>query len=85
MSGKLSVGNLPASATKTGLQAKFEQFGRVISVSIEAGGTSRFSKRSAQVEMDSEGAAQAAIDRLNMTQYEDAIIAVYRARVDANA
>ncbi len=83
MSGKLHVGNLPSSATKAELQAKFEQFGRVISAAIEVDSSTGRSKRSGLVEMECGVEAQAAIDRLNMTQYDEAIISVYKARLDS--
>lgn len=82
MSGKLHVGNLPSSATEAELQAKFEQFGRVVSAGIEIDSSTRRSKRFGLVEMESGVEAQAAIDRLNMTQYDDAVISVYKVRLD---
>lgn len=85
MSGKLYVGNLPLSATETDLQAKFAQFGRVLSVVIETDATTGRRKRSALVEMESGAEAQAAIDRLNMTQYDDAVISVYKVPLEKRA
>lgn len=85
MNGKLYVGNLPTSATEAELQTKFEQFGRVISVTIETDATTGRSKRSGLLEMESGVEAQAAIDRLNMTQYDDVVISVYKVRLDKSA
>jgi RNA recognition motif-containing protein len=82
MNGKLCVGNLPSSATEAGLQAKFAQFGRVLSVAIETDSTTGRTKRSGYVEIESGTEAQAAIDRLNMTQYDDMVISVYKARLE---
>lgn len=85
MSGKLHVGNLPSSATNAGLQTKFEQFGPVISAAIEIDSSTGRSKRSGLVEMACSEEAQAAIDRLNMTQYDETIISVYKVRLDNSA
>ena len=85
MSGKLHVGNLPSSATEAELQAKFEQFGRVISAAIETESSTGRSMRSGLLEMECGVAAQAAIDRLNLTQYDDAVISVYKSRLDNRA
>jgi RNA recognition motif-containing protein len=85
MNGKLHVGNLPSSATAADLQLKFEQFGRVISVAIDTDATTGRSKRSGLVEMEGRTEAQAAIDRLNMTQYDDMVISVYHVRLDKSA
>ena len=78
MYGKLCVGNLPSSVTEADLQTKFEQFGCVLSVAIEMDATTGRRKRSGLVEMRTPAEAQAAINRLNMTLYDDAIISVYR-------
>ncbi len=85
MYGKLYVGNLPASATEADLRSKFAQFGAVISVTIATDAMTGRSKRSAVVEMESGAEAEAAIARLNMTQYEDVVISVYRIRLDKSA
>ena len=78
MNGKLYVGNLPSSVTGADLQEKFEEFGRVISVAIETDLRNGRGKSAGLVEMESELEAQAAISRLNMTQYDDAVISVYK-------
>lgn len=85
MNAKLHVGNLPSSVTATDLQTKFEQFGRVISVAVETDATTGRSKRSGLVEMESGVEAQAAIDRLNMSQYDDVVISVYKVRLEKSA
>ena len=85
MSGKLHIGNLPSSATEADLQAKFEQFGRVISAAIDIDTSNGRSIRSGRLEMECGVAAQAAIDRLNLTQYDDAVISVYKVRLDNRA
>ena len=74
MTGKLYVGNLPKSATEAELQAKFGRFGRVLTVAVAAATTTGRSNRSAFVEMETGDQAQVAINRLNMTQYDDAVI-----------
>jgi RNA recognition motif-containing protein len=85
MNGKLQVGNLPSSATEAELHTKFEQFGRVISVAIDTDATTGRCKRSGLIEMENDLEAQAAIDRLNMTLYDDVVISVYRARLNKSA
>jgi len=85
MSGKLHVWNLPSSVTEAELQAKFEQFGRVVSAGIEIDSSTRRSNRFGLVEMESGVEAQAAIDRLNLTQYDDTVISVYKVRLDNRA
>ena len=85
MNGKLHVGNLPSSVTAADLRLKFEQFGRVISVALDTDATTGRSRRSGVIEMESKAEAQAAIDRLNMTQYDDMVISVYRVRLGKSA
>jgi RNA recognition motif-containing protein len=80
MTAKLYVGNLPKSATKTALETKFSQFGRVLSVDIATEEDTRRSTRSGFVEMETSDQAQSAMDRLNMTQYDDVVISVNRVR-----
>lgn len=77
MNGRICVGNLPLSVTKDDLQQKFAEFGSVISVAIEVDLRNGRRKSSGLVEMQSDVEAQAAISRLNMTQYRDAVISVY--------
>ena len=86
MSGMLYVGNLPATASKEDLQQKFGQFGRVLSVEILTDpATSSRGHRSAHVEMGTSEEAQAAINRLNMTQYDNLVICVNRVRLKHRA
>ena len=80
MTGKLYVGNLPASATEAELETKFRQFGRVLSAEVSTIATTRGSRRCGYVEMETGDQAQAAINRLNMTQYDDVVISVSRVR-----
>jgi len=85
MTGKLYIGNLPSSATETELQTKFGRFGRVLSAAIETDAATGRSKRSAFIEMETGAEAQAAINQLNMTQYDDVVISVYRVRLKQSA
>ena len=85
MSAKLHVGNLPKSATEADLLAKFGQFGRVLSVVVATDATTGRSKRSGYVEMETGDQAQAAINRLNMTQYDDVVISVSKIRLKQSA
>ena len=78
MAEKLYIGNLPASATQAELETKFGQFGRVLSAEISANATSGRCTRTGLVEMETGEQAQAAINRLNMTQYDDVVISVSR-------
>lgn len=82
MSRKLHVGNLPLSATDADLRSKFGQFGTVESATVATDARTGLSKRFGFVEMANDGDAQAAIARLNMTQYDEAIMSVSKARVD---
>ena len=85
MTGKLYLGNLPKSATEAELQAKFGQFGRVLIAILAADATTGRSNRSGFVEMETSDQAQAAINRLNMTQYDDVVISVSRIRLKQSA
>ena len=85
MTGKLCVRNLPKSATEAELRAKFGQFGRVLSASVATDATTGRSNRSGFVEMETSDQAQAAINRLNMTQYDDVVISVSRIRLKQSA
>jgi RNA recognition motif-containing protein len=84
MTRRLYVGNLPESATEAALQAKFGQFGRVLTVEVATDANGR-SKRSGYVEMETSDQAQAAINRLNMTQYDDVVISVSRIHLKHSA
>lgn len=85
MTGKLYVGNLPQSATEAELQAKFGQFGQVLTAIVATDATTGRSNRSGFVEMETSDQAQAAIDRLNMTQYDDVVISVSKIRMKQSA
>ena len=85
MTGKLYVGNLPKSATESELQAKFGQFGQVLAVVVTTDATTGRRNRSGYVEMETGDQAQAAINRLNMTQYDDVVISVSRIRLKQSA
>ena len=85
MTGKLYVGNLPSSATKAELESKFSQFGRVLFAEISMDAATGRSKRSGYVEMETGDQAQAAINRLNMTQYDDVVISVSRTGLKQSA
>ena len=82
MTTKLYLGNLPLSATEADLRLKFGRFGTVESVTIVADTTAGRRTRYGLVDMASEDEAHAAISRLNMTQYEDAVISVGIARTN---
>jgi RNA recognition motif-containing protein len=85
MTGKLYIGNLPKAATNADLEAKFGQFGRVMSVDVATDAATGLSKRFGLVEMETSDQAQAAINRLNLTQYEDVVISVSRIRLKKSA
>jgi RNA recognition motif-containing protein len=76
---KLHVGNLPSSATEMDLRAKFGRFGTVRSAIVVTDAETGRSKRFGFVEMASDAEARMAIDRLNMTQYEEKIMSVSQA------
>lgn len=82
MTTKLYLGNLPLSATEADLRLKFGRFGTVESVTIVADATTGRRTRYGFVNMETEDEARAAISRLNMTQYEDAVMSVSIARVN---
>jgi len=85
MPAKLCVGNLPATATRSALETKFSQFGRVVSAEISTNEATGRSTRTGYVEMETAEQAQAAINRLNMTQFEDVVISVSRIRLKNSA
>ena len=85
MPGKLYVGNLPKSVTEAELQDKFGQFGRVLTAVVTADATTGRGHRSGFVEMETSDQAQIAINRLNMTQYDDVVISVGRIRLKERA
>ena len=81
MTAKLCVGNLPSTATRAELELKFSQFGRVLSAEVSTNATTGRSTRTGYVEMETNEQAQAAINRLNMTQYDDVVISVCKIRL----
>ena len=85
MTTKLYIGNLPFSATEADLRLKFGRFGTVDSVIIFAdASTGRRGRRGRYgfVGMASEDEARTAINRLNLTQYEDTVMSVSIARMN---
>ncbi len=82
MKTRLYIGNLPASTTDTELRTKFERFGTVESAVVVRDGDTGRSKRCGLVEMGSGAEAKTAIERLNMTQYEDVVISVSEAQAE---
>ena len=85
MTGKLYVGNLPKSATEAELKTKFSQFGHVLTAVVTTDATTGRGNRSGYVEMETSDQAQTAINRLNMTQYDDVVISVGRMRLKQSA
>ena len=81
MTSKLYIGNLPSTATEAELIKKFSQFGPVLSAEISINTTTGRSTRTGYLEMETSEHAQAAIARLNMTQYDDVVISVSRVHV----
>ena len=84
MTTRLCVGNLPSTATKADLETKFGRFGRVLSAEVATNATTGRSTRTGYVEMETSEQAQAAINRLNMTQFDDVVISVSRIRLKHN-
>jgi RNA recognition motif-containing protein len=80
MDNRLYIGNLPPSATESDLSTKFGRCGTVVSVAIATDQDSGRSRRFGFVEMANEADVKAAINRLNMTQYDEVTISVSRAR-----
>lgn len=80
MNRKLFVGNLPFSTEESTLQDLFSQAGQVDSVRVMRDQATGRSRGFAFVEMASEEAAQAAIDRFNETDLDGRRIAVNEAR-----
>jgi RNA recognition motif-containing protein len=80
LSRTLYVGNLPLTVTQEQLEAKFGKCGAVISVYLAIDAITGSSKGFAYVEMASDAAAQTAIDRLNLADYEGRLMSVNKAR-----
>lgn len=69
MSKKLYVGNLPYSCDDEALQSKFAEFGNVLSARVIMDRESGRSKGFGFVEMEDDGAATTAIERLNGAEF----------------
>jgi cold-inducible RNA-binding protein len=80
MNKKLYVGNLSYETTEDELQKLFVEVGPVVSVAIITDRSSGRSKGFGFVEMETEQAAQEAIDQLNNHELSDRTIAVSEAR-----
>ena len=70
MGRKLYVGNLPYSATESALSDKFAEFGTVESCKLITDRDTGQSKGFGFIEMASDAEAQAAIEKLNGTDYD---------------
>ena len=70
MGRKLYVGNLPYSGTESALSDKFAEFGTVESVKLITDRDTGQSKGFAFIEMATDAEAQAAIEKLNGSDYE---------------
>jgi len=81
---KVYVGSLPFSATETQITEMFEKFGKVTSVNIVTDKYTNRSRGFAFVEMESDEAAQKAIEGLNGTDFEGRKIIVNAARPQEN-
>jgi RNA recognition motif-containing protein len=80
MGRKLFVGNLPFSTDERRLQELFQEVGPVDSVNIVRDQATGRARGFAFVEMQSDEAAQAAIQRLNETELDGRRLAVNEAR-----
>jgi cold-inducible RNA-binding protein len=80
LNNKLFIGNLPYSATEDELKEAFAQAGEVQTVKIVTDRQSGRSKGFGFIEMASEEAAKAAIEKLNGAEYAGRTISVSEAR-----
>ncbi len=80
MGNKLYVGNLPYSATSESLESYFAQAGNVSSAKVIVDRDSGRSKGFGFVEMSNDEEAEAAIEKLNNTQFEGRTIRISEAR-----
>jgi cold-inducible RNA-binding protein len=80
MGKKLRVGNLPSSVTNEDLVAKFSQFGTVQFADVARDQHTGRSKRYGFIKMATDAQAQAAIRRLNFSQYDGLTIGVSAVR-----
>jgi cold-inducible RNA-binding protein len=70
MSKKLYVGNLNYNTDATTLEGVFSQYGEIVSVNVVTDKMTGRARGFAFVEMESDDAAQAAIDSLNGTELD---------------
>lgn len=77
---KLYIGNLPYGTTEDDLKQLFGEFGVVLSVSIISDRDTGRSKGFGFVEMEEEAAANAAIEKLNKSTFQERMIFVSIAR-----
>jgi RNA recognition motif-containing protein len=75
----LHVSNLPISATEELLAGKFGQFGVVVSTRISRDPSTGRSLRAGFVEMKTAADAKAAIERLNLADFDGRLMSVYKA------
>jgi RNA recognition motif-containing protein len=78
----LHVSNLPISATEEALAVKFGQFGPVVSTRITRDASGR-SLRAGFVEMSTAAGAKAAVERLNLADFDGRLMSVYKAIASA--
>jgi len=74
----LHISNLPISATEELLAIKFGQFGPVVSARITRDPAGR-SLRAGFIEMSTAAGAKAAIERLNLADFDGRLMSVYKA------
>ena len=77
---KLYVGNLPYNTTNQDIQTHFTQFGTVLSADVIMDKYSGRSKGFGFVEMEDDAAAQAAIEKVNSTDFGGRTLVVSVAR-----
>lgn len=82
MSTILHVGNISAVVLADDLKATFAQFGRVESVEIAKDPVTGLSRHFALIAMSRDEDADAAIGRMNFTQYAGRTIGVSRSRTN---
>ena len=80
MGNKLYVGNLPYSATSESLEQHFSQAGNVSSSKVITDRETGRSKGFGFIEMSSDEEAQAALTKLNETEFEGRTLRISEAR-----
>ncbi len=80
MTTKLHIGNLPRTSTDNEIEGLFRPFGLVSSFVFTKDSATGLNAGCGTIEMDSDVAAQSAIDRLNFSQFGGRTIGVSRAR-----